>query len=124
MGKYLITKTKSGFHFVLKANNNQVIGTSEVYTSKAACLNGIKSINTYAGKAPLEDNTLLKPVPQKKPKFEIFYDKAKEYRFRLIAPNGENILASEGYKSKDSCKKGIASVRKNSKSKVVEAEEE
>ena len=123
MGKYLISKTKSGFHFVLKANNNQVVGTSEVYTSKAACLNGIKSVNTFASKVPIEDNTLLEPIAQKKPKFEIFYDKAKEYRFRLIAPNGEIILASEGYKSKDSCKKGIASVRKNSKGKVVEAEE-
>jgi len=37
----------------------------------------------------------------------------RQFRFRLKASNGENILASEGYKSKDSCKKGIASVQKN-----------
>jgi uncharacterized protein YegP (UPF0339 family) len=48
--------------------------------------------------------------------FEIFKDKAGEYRFRLKASNGEIILASEGYKRKSSCKNGIASVMKNSAS--------
>lgn len=46
-------------------------------------------------------------------KFEIFKDKAGEYRFRLKASNGEIILASEGYKGKTGCKNGIASVQKN-----------
>lgn len=30
-------------------------------------------------------------------KFELYLDKAGEFRFRLKAGNGENILASEGY---------------------------
>jgi len=47
-------------------------------------------------------------------KFEVYKDKAGEYRFRLKAGNGENILGSEGYKAKASCLKGIESVRKNS----------
>lgn len=46
-------------------------------------------------------------------KFEIYKDKAGEFRFRLKAGNGEIILASEGYKAKASCENGIASVRKN-----------
>ncbi len=46
-------------------------------------------------------------------KFEIYKDKAGEFRFRLKARNGENVLASEGYKSKASAKNGIASVQKN-----------
>lgn len=46
-------------------------------------------------------------------KFEVYKDKRGEFRFRLKASNGENVLASEGYKSKASCKKGIASVQKN-----------
>ena len=46
-------------------------------------------------------------------KFELYKDKAGEYRFRLKAGNGENILASEGYKEKSSAENGIASVRKN-----------
>ncbi|NNF92573.1 MAG: YegP family protein [Boseongicola sp.] len=47
-------------------------------------------------------------------KFEIYKDKAGEYRFRLKAGNGQTILASEGYKAKASCTNGIESVRKNS----------
>ncbi|WP_412552230.1 YegP family protein [Shimia sp. MIT1388] len=46
-------------------------------------------------------------------KFELYTDKAGEFRFRLKAGNGENILASEGYKQKASCENGIASVQKN-----------
>ncbi|MDD4286604.1 MAG: YegP family protein [Eubacteriales bacterium] len=43
----------------------------------------------------------------------MYADKKGEFRFRLKATNGEPILASEGYKAKASCKKGIESVRKN-----------
>ncbi len=46
-------------------------------------------------------------------KFELYQDKAGEYRFRLKAGNGENIGASEGYKTKASALKGIKSVRAN-----------
>lgn len=46
-------------------------------------------------------------------KFEIYKDKAGEYRFRLKASNGQIILASEGYKAKSSCTNGIESVQKN-----------
>lgn len=46
-------------------------------------------------------------------KFEVYKDKAGEFRFRLKAGNGETILASEGYKQRASCNNGIASVRKN-----------
>jgi len=47
------------------------------------------------------------------PKFEVYKDKAGEFRFRLTAKNGQNILASEGYKTKASCMNGIESVKKN-----------
>ncbi|MCB4457567.1 YegP family protein [Leisingera sp. McT4-56] len=46
-------------------------------------------------------------------KFELYTDNAGEFRFRLKAGNGENILASEGYKQKSSAENGIESVRKN-----------
>ena len=46
-------------------------------------------------------------------KFEIYKDKKGELRFRLKASNGGAILASEGYKSRVSCRNGIASVQKN-----------
>jgi uncharacterized protein YegP (UPF0339 family) len=54
-------------------------------------------------------------------KFEVYTDKAGEYRFRLKAPNGEIIAVSEGYHSKQSCMNGIQSVKKNVlKPKIVE----
>lgn len=46
-------------------------------------------------------------------KFEIYTDKAGEFRFRLKASNGQTILASEGYKAKAGCNNGIESVKKN-----------
>ena len=46
-------------------------------------------------------------------KFEIYKDNAGEFRFRLKAGNGENILASEGYKAKAGAENGVASVKKN-----------
>ncbi len=46
-------------------------------------------------------------------KFEIYNDKAGEFRFRLKASNGQTILASEGYKARVSCDNGIESVKKN-----------
>lgn len=47
-------------------------------------------------------------------KFEMYCDKAGEYRFRLKAGNGQIILASEGYKNKSGCENGIESVKENS----------
>jgi hypothetical protein len=56
-------------------------------------------------------------------KFEVYKDKAGEYRFKLKAPNGEVIAVSEGYSSKKSCMSGIESVIKNApKAKIVELE--
>ncbi len=46
-------------------------------------------------------------------KFEIYKDKAGEFRFRLKAANGEIIASSEGYSSKAACENGIESVKKN-----------
>lgn len=44
-------------------------------------------------------------------KFEIYKDSAGEFRFRLKAANGQNILASEGYTAKANCENGIDSVK-------------
>jgi uncharacterized protein YegP (UPF0339 family) len=46
--------------------------------------------------------------------YEVYTDAKGEQRFRLKAPNGEIILASEGYTTKDACLNGINSVKENS----------
>src|SRR5258706_7540955 len=48
------------------------------------------------------------------PKFQIFKSSANnQYYYRLRAKNGEQVLSSEGYTTKDSCKNAIASVKIN-----------
>jgi hypothetical protein len=72
----------------------------------------------------IEDQTLKSFEEKTNPKWEIYTDKADEYRFRLKARNGEIILAaSEGYTAKASAKKGIESVRKNADSEIEVQEE-
>ncbi|MBL8559099.1 MAG: YegP family protein [Hyphomonadaceae bacterium] len=45
--------------------------------------------------------------------FELYKDKAGEFRFRLKATNGNIILTGESYKVRASLEKGVASVQKN-----------
>lgn len=52
-------------------------------------------------------------------KFEVYKDKAGEYRFRLKAGNGQVIAVSEGYKSKTSCMNGIESIKKNAPTAAI-----
>ena len=112
MGKFVVKQTNTGIKFDLKAGNGEVIATSEVYASEAACMNGIQSVkNCCVG--DVEDQTVEEVVSVKHPKFEMYLDKAGEYRFRLKARNGEIIAVSEGYKAKAGCLNGIESVKKN-----------
>lgn len=122
MGKFVIRKTSTGVKFDLKATNGQVIATSEVYTSEAACINGINSVkNNCVG--PVEDQTVENYEVLKHPKFEIYNDKAGEFRFRLKAKNGEIIATSEGYGTKENCKNGVESVKKNAPDAPIEKQD-
>ena len=113
MGKFVIKTTKTGYVFNLKATNGQVIATSEVYKSKASCNAGIASVQKNAPVAAVEDQTIEGFAKEKHPKFEVYTDKAGEFRFRLKATNGQIIAVGEGYKAKDSCLNGIESIKKN-----------
>ena len=124
MGKFVIKPTKSGgFVFNLKAGNGEVIATSETYNSLEACKNGVKSVITNAPEAALEDQTVEGFATEKNPKFEMYTDKAGEFRFRLKAKNGQIIATGEGYKAKAGCKNGIESIRKNAPEAEVVIEE-
>ena len=108
-----IKKVNTGIMFNLKADSGQVIATAEVCTTAASCETSIESVRKNAPIAALEDQTVEGFAAAKCPKFEMYVDKAGEFRFRLKATNGEIIAASEGYKAKESCENGIASVREN-----------
>ena len=113
MGKFVVKEVKSGIMFNLKAGNGEVIATSEVYSSEDACLNGIASVKKNAPAAAIEDQTVANFEVQKHPKFEVYTDKAGEFRFRLKATNGQIIAVGEGYKAKAGCLNGIESIKKN-----------
>ena len=113
MGKFVVRAVSSGIKFDLKATNGEVIATSEVYKTKVSCLNGVKSVAKNAPVANVEDQTVENFEKAKCPKFEMYVDKAGEFRFRLKATNGQVIAVSEGYVAKKSCENGIESVKKN-----------
>jgi len=113
MGKFVIKTTKTGVKFDLVAGNGEVIATSEVYSSLNACRGGIDSVRIIAAGANLDDQTDGDETKVVNPKFEVYKDKAGEFRFRLKARNGKIVVASEGYTSKAGCLNGIESVRKN-----------
>ena len=123
MGKFVIRATEKGSRFNLLATNGQVIATSQTYKSVTSCKGGCASVAANAPVASVEDQTVEDWEKTKCPKFQIYLDKAGEYRFRLLASNGQNIAASEGYSRKDSCLNGIESVRKNAPGAPLEMEE-
>ena len=114
MGKFEIKEVKTGVKFNLKAVNNQIVATSQIYKSMSGCKN--------APLAAVEDQTEEGFEKMKNPKFEIYLDKAGEFRFRLKAANGQIIASSEGYTKMASCKNGIDSVVKNADSPIVVVE--
>ncbi len=113
-GKWDIRRAKDGrFFFSLYASNHTVIAYSQIYSSQTAVTTGINSVIANASKAETEDTTLRKTVSIPCPKWEIYLDKAEQYRFRLYAPNGLCIChSSHGYATKGGCKGGIESIKR------------
>lgn len=106
MGKFVVSVRKNGeYQFNLKAGNGQVILSSEGYTTKAACLNGIESVKKNA---PDDDRFDRKTSSNGKP------------YFNLKAGNGQIIGSSEMYESEASRDNGIESVKKNAPDASVE----
>lgn len=122
MGKFVVKSNDKGFRFQLRAGNGEIIGVSETYTSEAACRNGIEGVRRAAA-GGIEDQTAEDFAPVKHPKFEMYLDKAGEYRFRLKAVNGEIVLTGESYKAKAGCLKGIESIKNNAPDAPVAMEE-
>lgn len=111
-GKFELKKAKDGrFFFNLYASNHTVIAFSQIYSSSSSALNGIKSVMANAGAANVEDTTLKNSTSVPFPKWEIYIDRASQYRFRLYAANGNCVChAAHGYATKSGCKGGIDSI--------------
>lgn len=113
MGKFVIRQVATGWKFNLKADNGAVIATSEVYDSQAACRKGVESVRKAARSEKLEDHTVEGMKSLSNPKYQVYQDRAGEYRFRLKARNGQIVAVSEGYTSHKACMDGVESVRRN-----------
>lgn len=106
MGKFEIKLDKSGqYRFNLKAGNGQVILSSEAYTTKAACENGIESV---------------KKNSQDDGRFDRKTAKDGSPYFNLKASNGQVIGNSEMYSGTSAMENGIASVKKNAPGADIE----
>ncbi len=91
------------FVFNLKADNNQIILTSQTYTTRQHALDGIESVR----KNSLKDEQYLRKLST-----------AKQPYFVLNAPNGETIGSSQMYSSASAMEAGIASVKDNGGTKT------
>jgi uncharacterized protein YegP (UPF0339 family) len=62
MGKFVITKSENGsFHFNLKAGNGEIILASEAYNSRAACENGMESVQNKKEDYDRKESSIGKP---------------------------------------------------------------
>lgn len=99
MSTFIIsTRTNGEFQFNLHADNDEIILTSEGYTSKNGCLHGVESVKNNAQD---DDNYELKTSAD-----EMFY-------FNLKASNGQVIGTSEMYDNEESRQAGIESIKNN-----------
>ena len=106
MGKFVITKRTNGeFQFNLKAGNGQTILTSEGYSTKASCENGIESVKRNA---------------QDDGRYELKTSSNGKFYFTLKASNGQVIGMSEMYESSSSRDNGIASVKSNATDATID----
>ena len=106
MGKFDVSKQINGdLHFNLKADNGQVILTSQGYSSRVNCDNGIDSVRKNSKKDSHFDRKIS--------------TNDKHY-FNLKAVNGLIIGTSEMYEAASSMETGIASVKKNAPKATVE----
>lgn len=106
MGKFVITtRTNGDFQFNLKAGNGEIILTSQGYSSKSSCNNGIESVRKNSS----DDNRYEKKTSTN-----------DKYYFALKAGNGEIIGSSQMYESSSGRDNGIESVKKNAPDATVD----
>ena len=108
-GKFEVYKDKAGEHrFRLKAGNGEVILSSEGYSGKAGCANGIESVRKNAGNPD---------------RFVKTKTDSGKFRFNLVAGNKQVIGTSQSYSSESARDSGIKSVARAAEgAKVVEVD--
>jgi len=112
MGKFIVQQFRSGYRFSLKAGNGQIIAASPIYFTKEACLAAVGAVRRLAV-SPVEDLSSPRTAePMTGPRYQI-YEERRGVCFRLLDESGAQLLSSEGYTAKRSCRMGIQSVGLN-----------
>lgn len=105
-GKFECYKDKAGeFRFRLKAGNGETILSSEGYSSKASCTNGIQSV---------QKNCTDEECFEKKT------TSSGKFRFNLKASNGQVIGTSQNYSSESGCDNGMKSVGRSAPGAAID----
>lgn len=105
-GKFEIdTRSNGEFQFNLKAGNGQVILTSEGYSAKASCINGIESVRSNS---------------RDEARFERKTASNGKVFFNLTAANGQTIGSSQMYADAGGRDNGIASVQAHAPDAAVD----
>ena len=105
-GKFEISKRSNGeFQFNLKAGNGQVILSSEGYSSKPNCLNGVESVRKNS---------------QAEARYERKTASNGKAFFNLTASNSQVIGSSQMYADDKGRDNGIESVKTNAPSAVLD----
>lgn len=94
----------SQFKFNLKAANNQVVLSSELYKTKQGALGGISAVQKNAP----DDSRYQRKVAKDNSPY-----------FTMVAGNGEPLGRSEMYSSSAAMENGIASVKANAPTAAV-----
>ncbi len=106
-----VLEAKNGqYYFNVVAANGEIVGTSELYASRSNADRGADSVLAIASRFTARPSTRSAP---KLERFESFVGADNQFYFHLRAGNGEILLVSEGYKTKASAEKGLASVLSN-----------
>ncbi len=103
--RYVLKNSGAQYHFTLKAGNNEIILTSERYTTKQNALEGIASVKANS---PYDGRYERKATTN------------GQYMFNLKAGNGQVIGTSETYSSSQARDRGIESVQANGPSALID----
>jgi hypothetical protein len=104
--KYVIRRSKDyQFYWVLNAINGRALITSETYTSKEACKNGIDSSRKNVADSNFQRKTS---------------SNGWQHYFNQIAGNYQVLGTSEMYNSKEAMEDGISAVKRDAPKAGIE----
>ena len=118
-GTFKIRQTRAGYKFDFVAYNGECLASSDIYSTIDSCYKGIMSTQRNSD-SDIENQTEENYKQIKNPKYEVYIDKAGEYRFRLKSGNGQIIIYSEGYATVECCLLALAKIKETAFTAEIE----